>query len=35
MAAAGGAASIITQVQQGGPPINTLGGIREIILELQ
>ena len=27
MAAAGGAASIITQVQQGGaPPINTLGG---------
>lgn len=29
MAAAGGAASIITQVQQtGGPPINTLGGMR-------
>lgn len=28
MAAAGGAASIITQVQQGGPPINTLGGER-------
>jgi hypothetical protein len=28
MAAAGGAASIITQVQQGGaPPINTLGGM--------
>ena len=26
MAAAGGAASIITQVQQGGPPINALGG---------
>jgi hypothetical protein len=27
MAAAGGAASIITQVQQtGGPPINSLGG---------
>lgn len=26
MAAAGGAASILTQVQQGGPPINTLGG---------
>ncbi|KAH0558857.1 hypothetical protein GP486_004511 [Trichoglossum hirsutum] len=26
MAAAGGATSIITQVQQGGPPINTLGG---------
>ena len=26
MAAAGGASSIITQVQQGGPPINTLGG---------
>lgn len=26
MAAAGGAASIITQVQQGGPPINTIGG---------
>jgi dipeptidyl-peptidase-3 len=26
MAAAGGAASIITQVQQTGPPINTLGG---------
>jgi hypothetical protein len=29
MAAAGGAASIITQVQQGGPPINTLGGIQK------
>lgn len=28
MAAAGGASSIITQVQQGGPPINTLGGTR-------
>lgn len=29
MAAAGGAASIITQVQQGGaPPINTLGGMK-------
>ena len=29
MAAAGGASSIITQVQQtGGPPINTLGGMR-------
>lgn len=26
MAAAGGASSIITQVQQGGPPINTLAG---------
>lgn len=26
MAAAGGASSIITQVQQGGPPINTIGG---------
>lgn len=26
MASAGGAASIITQVQQGGPPINTIGG---------
>jgi G patch domain-containing protein 1 len=26
MAAAGGAASIITQVQQGGPPVNTIGG---------
>ncbi len=26
MAATGGAASILTQVQQGGPPINTLGG---------
>jgi G patch domain-containing protein 1 len=26
MAAAGGAASLITQVQQGAPPINTLGG---------
>ncbi len=26
MASAGGPASIITQVQQGGPPINTLGG---------
>lgn len=26
MAAAGGAASIITQVQQGGPPINSIGG---------
>jgi hypothetical protein len=26
MAAAGGAASIITQVQQGGPPISSLGG---------
>lgn len=26
MAAAGGASSIITQVQQGGPPINALGG---------
>lgn len=31
MAAAGGAASIITQVQQsGGPPINTLGGMSKI-----
>lgn len=31
MAAAGGAASIITQVQQsGGPPINTLGGMWKI-----
>lgn len=27
MAAAGGAASIITQVQQGGPPINTIGDV--------
>lgn len=27
MAAAGGAASIITQVQQGAPPLNTLGGM--------
>ncbi|KAK1755669.1 hypothetical protein QBC47DRAFT_413411 [Echria macrotheca] len=27
MAAAGGASSIITQVQQGGPPINTLGDV--------
>ena len=27
MAAAGGPASLITQVQQGGPPINTLGGV--------
>lgn len=26
MAAAGGTASIITQVQQGGPPINSIGG---------
>lgn len=26
MAAAGGASSIITQVQQGGPPINAIGG---------
>jgi G patch domain-containing protein 1 len=26
MAAAGGASSIITQVQQGGPPVNALGG---------
>lgn len=26
MAAAGGASSIITQVQQGGPPINSIGG---------
>ncbi len=26
MASAGGPASIITQVQQGGPPVNTLGG---------
>lgn len=26
MASAGGPASIITQVQQGGPPINTIGG---------
>lgn len=26
MATAGGAASIITQVQQGGPPINSIGG---------
>jgi hypothetical protein len=29
MATAGGPASIITQVQQGGPPINTLGGARK------
>ncbi|KAI0388564.1 hypothetical protein F5Y17DRAFT_452313 [Xylariaceae sp. FL0594] len=27
MAAAGGAASIITQVQQGGPPLNTIGDV--------
>ncbi|KAK7943089.1 phosphatase activator protein [Apiospora aurea] len=27
MAAAGGASSIITQVQQGGPPINTIGDV--------
>lgn len=27
MAAAGGASSIITQVQQGGPPINAIGGM--------
>lgn len=27
MAAAGGASSIITQVQQGGPPISTLGDV--------
>lgn len=27
MAAAGGASSIITQVQQGGPPVNTLGDV--------
>ena len=27
MAVAGGPASLITQVQQGGPPINTLGGV--------
>lgn len=34
MAAAGGASSIITQVQQtGGPPINTLGGMN-VILDL-
>jgi hypothetical protein len=33
MAAAGGAASIITQVQQGGPaPINTLGGLLHYII---
>ena len=31
MAAAGGAASIITQVQQGGPPVNTIGGKVSII----
>lgn len=31
MAAAGGAASILTQVQQGGPPINTLGGTGVIL----
>lgn len=30
MAAAGGAASIITQVQQGGPPINAIGGEKSI-----
>jgi hypothetical protein len=35
MAAAGGAASIITQVQQtGGPPINTLGGMSITIVPL-
>ncbi|KAK6957174.1 hypothetical protein Daesc_002460 [Daldinia eschscholtzii] len=28
MAAAGGASSIITQVQQGGPPVNAIGGKR-------
>lgn len=31
MAAAGGASSIITQVQQGGPPINTLGGENPVL----
>jgi len=32
MASAGGPASIITQVQQGGPPINTLGGALKIAI---
>ncbi|KAI0811769.1 hypothetical protein GGR55DRAFT_688352 [Xylaria sp. FL0064] len=32
MAAAGGAASIITQVQQGGPPINSIGGGTRFVL---
>ena len=31
MASAGGPASIITQVQQGGPPINTLGGNSRLV----
>lgn len=31
MAAAGGAASIITQVQQAGAPLNTLGGMSPVI----
>jgi G patch domain-containing protein 1 len=31
MAAAGGASSIITQVQQGGPPINAIGGERQTV----
>lgn len=36
MAAAGGASSIITQVQQtGGPPINTLGGTRAYPLNIE
>lgn len=34
MAAAGGASSIITQVQQGGPPINTLGGENTLLRAL-
>ncbi|KAK3692475.1 hypothetical protein B0T22DRAFT_368706, partial [Podospora appendiculata] len=38
MAAAGGASSIITQVQQGGPPINTLGDVgadETIVMDLR
>ena len=35
MASAGGPASIITQVQQGGPPINTLGGALETALSME
>ncbi|KAL6404703.1 dipeptidyl-peptidase iii [Ilyonectria robusta] len=32
MAAAGGASSIITQVQQAGPPVNTIGGELHIVI---
>ncbi|KAI0968138.1 hypothetical protein F4678DRAFT_474671 [Xylaria arbuscula] len=38
MAAAGGAASIITQVQQGGPPINSIGDVgadETIVMDLR